>query len=229
MKHMNNELNRRSFINVASGAALAIGGIASASTPGAENASVEQTKIVGIACSPRKGMTTSKAVQAALDAAKAVDEQIETELIDLGGLSIAGWSPKPPQDDFVPILPRLADPAVGALIVGSPCYFRGISSLCKAFIERCMPLREPKMLLDGKLLGAIAVGGARNGGQEMVAQQIQAAMLCFGMTIVSGGPAAPLGATLLSAQDSLASDQAGLETAKAVGRRVALALLAKRK
>lgn len=52
-------------------------------------------KIIRVACSPRKGMTTAKAVQAALDAAKGADARIEVELIDLGGLSIAGYSPKP--------------------------------------------------------------------------------------------------------------------------------------
>jgi multimeric flavodoxin WrbA len=85
------------------------------------------------------------------------------------------------------------------------------------------------MVLDGKPVGAVAVGGSRNGGHEMVAQQIHAAMLCFGMSVVSAGPAAPLGAALVAAQDSIASDQAGLEAAKAVGRRVALAALARQR
>jgi multimeric flavodoxin WrbA len=110
------------------------------------------------------------------------------ELIDLGGLNIAGWTPTPPNDDFAPILPKLQDPAVAGLIIGSPSYFRGLSSLCKAFIERCAPLREPKMLLDGKPVGVIATGAFRNGGQELIIEQIQTAMLCFGMIPVGDAP-----------------------------------------
>ena len=135
-------------------------------------------------------MTTAKAVQAALDAAKGLDERIQVALIDLGGLNIAGWSPAPPKDDFTAILPKLQDPAVAGIVIGSPSYFRGLSSLCKAFIERCAPLREPKMLLDGKPIGVIATGAFRNGGQELVIEQIQAAMLCFGMIPVGGRPPA---------------------------------------
>jgi multimeric flavodoxin WrbA len=175
-------------------------------------------------------MTTAKAVQTALEAAKAASPRIEVELIDLGGMSIAGWSPKPPQDDFTAILPKLQDPAVGGLIIGSPSYFRGLSSLCKAFIERCAPLREPKMVLAGKPLGVVAVGAFRNGGQEMTIEQIQAAMLCFGMMAVGGNAPAFQGATVLSTKDDISADELGLDTARKLGARVAevaLALAAK--
>jgi multimeric flavodoxin WrbA len=167
-------------------------------------------------------MTTAKAVQAALDAAKGRDlQRIEVELIDLGGLHIAGWSPAPPQDDFDAILPKLQDPAVVGLVIGSPSYFRGLSALCKAFIERCAPLREPKMLLDGKPVGVIATGGFRNGGQELVIEQIQTAMLCFGMIPVGGRPPAFQGGTLLTTKDDLSGDELGLGTARNTGLRVA--------
>jgi len=166
-------------------------------------------------------MTTAKAVQAALDAAKGVDPRIEVELIDLGGLSIAGYSPKPPLDDFGAILPKLQDPAVAGLIIGSPSYYRGLSSLCKAFIERCAPLREPKMVLDGKPVGVIATGGFRNGGQELVIEQVQTAMLCFGMIPVGGRPPALQGGTLVSTKDDISGDELGLSTARNTGQRVA--------
>lgn len=178
-------------------------------------------KILGISCSPRKGMTTAAAVQAALDAAKGVDPRIETELIDLGGLSIAGWSPAPPDDDFTALLPKLRDPAVAGLVIGSPSYFRGCSSLCKAFIERCGALREPEMLLDGKPVGAIAVGGFRNGGQELVIGEIHTAMMCFGMVPVGGRPPAFMGGTLVSADNRIDEDELGLTTARNTGARVA--------
>lgn len=178
-------------------------------------------KILGISCSPRRGMTTAKAVQIALEAAQSVDRDIAAELIDLGGLVIGGWSPNPPGDDFGAILPKLQDPAVVGLIIGSPSYFRGLSSLCKAFIERCGPMREPKMLWADKPVGIIATGGSRNGGQEIVIEQIQTAMLCFGMVPVGGRPPAIQGGTVLTVKDDISGDEVGLMTARHTGMRVA--------
>ena len=217
---MKENVTRRQFLGVASTAAVG-GALATTIAQGAEDAPKgKAVKILGIACSPRKGMTTAKAVQAALDAAKGVDPRIEIELIDLGGLSIAGYSPKPPQDDFTAILPKLQDPALGGLIIGSPSYFRGMSSLCKAFIERCAPLRDPKMVLANKPIGVVAVGVFRNGGQEMTIEQIQAAMLCFGMVAVGGNAPAFQGATVVSTKDGISEDELGLDTAKKLGAHV---------
>ena len=212
---MKQNVTRRNFLAAAGVAALAATttAVLSAETSGLD----KPLKILGIACSARKGMTTAKAVQAALDAAKSVNPRIEVELIDLGGLNIAGWAPKPPQDDFAKILPKLQDPSVAGLIIGSPSYFRSMSSLCKAFIERCMPLREPKMLLANKPVGVVAVGQFRNGGQELVIAQIQAAMLCFGMVAVGGHAPAFQGATVLSTKDDISRDEVGMLTVKQLG------------
>jgi len=212
---MKPNVTRRNFLATAGVAALATG-----LAQGAEGAG-KTVKILGVACSPRQGMTTAKAVQAALDAAKGVDARVVVELVDLGGLNIAGYSPKPPQDDFTAILPKLQDPALGGLIIGSPAYFRGMSALCKAFIERCAPLREPKMVLANKPVGVVAVGAFRNGGQEMTIEQIQAAMLCFGMIAVGGNAPAFQGATVLSTKDDISADTLGLDTAKKLGAHVA--------
>ena len=214
---MKPNLTRRTFLATAGAAVLA-----TSLARGAEATSKgKSVKILGIACSPRKGMTTAKAVQTALDAAKSVDARIAVELIDLGGLSIAGWSPKPPKDDFDAILPKLKDPQLGGLIFGSPAYFRSLSSLCKAFIERCMPLREGEMVLGDKPVGALAVGGGRNGGQELVVQQILTAMLSYGMVPVGGKSPAMLGGTLWNTKDDISQDELGLQSAKLLGTHVA--------
>lgn len=217
---MKTELTRRNFVGATAAAALT-GSFAAISTARAASPGGAPLKILGISCSPRKGMTTAKAVQTALDAAKSVNPRITVELIDLGGLSFSGYSPTPPKDDFTAILPKLQDPTVVGLIIGSPSYFRGLSALCKAFIERCAPLREPKMLLDGKPLGVIATGAFRNGGQELVIEQIQVAMLCFGMIPVGGRPPAFQGGTVNSTKDSIETDELGLTTARNTGLRVA--------
>ncbi len=222
---MKPQVNRRRFLGVATTAAAsgALAGTASAAP-----ASGRATKIIGVACSARKGKTTATAVQAALDAAKAAGAGIETELIDLGDLSIAGWKGKDqPADDFTPLLSKFTDPAVGGLIIGSPCYFRSISSLCKAFIERCAPLRSPEMLLADKPLGVVAVGGSRNGGQELVISQIQTAMLSFGMIPVGGHAPAFQGGTLVSSNNSVAEDESGLNTARMVGKRIGETVLSR--
>ena len=214
---MKQNLTRRNFLATAGAAALATSLVQGAESP----SNGKPVKILGVACSARKGMTTTKAVQAALDAAQAVDPRIAVELIDLGGLNIAGWSPNPIKDDFDAILPKLKDPQLGGLIIGSPAYFRSLSSLCKAFIERCMPLREGAMLLADKPVGALAVAGNRNGGQELVVQQILTAMLSYGMIPVGGKSPAMLGGTLWSAKDEVSQDDLGLQSAKLLGTHMA--------
>jgi len=190
--------------------------------------------ILGVSCSPRKGKTTATSVQVALDAAKAVDPRIEVDLIDLGGLEIGGWQggAKPSagtpaiKDDFDELLPRFYDPALGGLIIGSPTYFRSMSALCKAFLERLAPLRSPKLLLADKPVGALSVGAYRNGGQELVIQEIQTVMLCHEVMAVGGKPSAHQGATLWNAyNDDIMKDEFGVKSAQLLGARVAEAAL----
>jgi multimeric flavodoxin WrbA len=219
---MKEPISRRNFLASAGTAAFA----ATATTAlAADSPGGKPIKILGVACSPRHGMTTAQAVRAALDAARAVDPRIQTELLDLGGLNIAPWSPQPPDDDMKTLLPKFQDPALGGLIIGSPSYFRTLSGLAKCFLERLAPLREPKMLLADKPFGVVAVGAFRNGGQELTIEQIQAALLCFGMIPVGGHAPAFQGATLLSVNDSIAQDELGLKTAAQLGKRVAEAAL----
>lgn len=46
-------------------------------------------KILGICCSPRKGKTTFKAMEVCLAAVREVDEQIDTELLELADKKVA--------------------------------------------------------------------------------------------------------------------------------------------
>lgn len=217
-------MNRRNFLST-SFAAGAAATLASTTTKAADKKSV---RILGVSCSPRKGKTTATAVQAALDAARGVDPRIEVELIDLGGMQIAGSSgtSSQPADDFDKILPKLKDPAPDGLIIGSPSYFRSMSALCKAFLERLAVLRKPDLLLADTSVGVLAVGAYRNGGQELVISQIQAAMLCHEVVIVGGKPGAHQGATLWNAyNDDITKDEFGMATARQLGIRVAEAAI----
>jgi len=149
-------------------------------------------------------------------------------------MEISGWTggAKPtdaalPKDDFdLMVLPMLRDPVPDGLIIGSPSYFRSMSALCKAFMERLAVLRSPELLLADKPVGALSVGAYRNGGQELVIEQIQTVMLCHEVMIVGGKPKAHQGATLWNAhKDDITKDEFGIETAKQLGIRVAEAAL----
>lgn len=222
-------MNRRKFMSKT----LAAGAVASIAAPPAGASKSKTVKILGISCSPRKGKTTATAVKVALDAAKEVDSRIKVELIDLGGLEISGFSgsAKPAEsgkagDNFDRILPKLRDTSVGGWIIGSPVYFRSMSALCKAFLERCAVLRKPELFLADKPVGVLTVGAFRNGGQELVISEIQNAMLCHEMILVGGKPGAHQGATLWNAyNDDITKDEFGIDTAKKLGIRVAEAAL----
>jgi len=217
-------MNRREFISTS----LAAGTAATFATKSAQSAQSGSVRIVGVSCSPRKGKTTATGVKAALDAAKTVDSRIETELIDLGGMEISGFSgvAKPTMDDFETVLPMLRDPVPDGLIIGSPSYFRSMSALCKAFLERLAVLRKPKLMLADVPAGALAVGAYRNGGQELVIDQIQSVLLCHEMMIVGGKPGAHQGATLWNlAKDDITKDEFGMDTSRKLGIRVAEAAI----
>lgn len=216
--------SRRHFIKAAGAAALV--GTAAKNAYAVEN----DILIIGVACSPRRGKTTATSMGVALDAAKGVDAKITVELIDLGGKDISGW--KPPvngqnvQDDFDLILPSFQAPNLGGIIIGTPVYFRNMSSLCAAFLERLGALRQPNLQLANKAVGALSVGAYRNGGQELAIQQIQTAMLCHEAVIVGGKPGAFQGATLWNdGSDDITKDEFGMTSARNVGIRVAEAAL----
>ena len=230
---MANRFNRRKFLGTM-GAAAAID-VAANAVYAAPGRKPENVRIVGVSCSPRRGKTTATAVKVALDAAKGVHPEVKVELIDLGGLEISGWAggakptdvELPKKDDFdLMVLPKLRDPVPEALIIGSPSYFRSMSALCKAFLERLAVLRSPRLLLADVCVGVLAVGAYRNGGQELVIEQIQTAMLCHEVMLVGGKPRAHQGATLWNAyKDDITKDEFGMATAKQLGIRVAEAAL----
>lgn len=221
--------DRRAFLGSGVAGAVALGvtaGAVRAEEKGGA-AAAQKISIIGINCSLRKGKTTFAALGAAMEAARAHSKRIETDIVELAELNIDARQVMAPskageQDDFEGLVAKLGSPSVGGIIVGSPVYFSQMSSLCKAFLERCMVFRKSKFALSNKVGGALAVGGARNGGQELTIQGILAALLCQEMVIVGDGrPTAHQGATLVSSNNSIADDDFGLKTAKNLGRRVA--------
>lgn len=227
---MINDISRRGFFGAAGVAATAGAVQGTASADGAEARPTRKTiKIIGVACSAREGKNTAQALEACLEAAKAVDpEAIEVELIELAGKRInglvaAGVELEPgARDDFPEIAPKLSDPAVGGIIIGTPVYFSSMSSLCKEFLERCGQFRKQDYALKNKVAGALAVGGTQRGGQEITVRSVEAVLFAHDMIIVGAGkPNSRFGAMLCSGNGGVAADEFGLGVARSLGQRVA--------
>ena len=226
---MSSDMTRRVFLGTVGATALAAS-TGQAVAADADTPKSGSLKILGIACSPRPGKTTAAAVKVALDAAEAVGPAIETELVELAGLNIPVFDPAAPGSaDFEKVAAKLTDPKVAGILVGTPVYFGSMSSLCKAFLDRCIALRKDNFALANKVAGVVAVGGMRNGGQELTIQTVQAALLAQEMILVGDGqPTAHRGATLWNQGDDISKDEIGLSTARNLGRRVAEVALALR-
>ncbi|MEM4946044.1 MAG: hypothetical protein QXU31_07025, partial [Archaeoglobaceae archaeon] len=94
------------------------------------------------------------------------------------------------------------------------------SAQVKALFDRSIMIRGK---LKGKLGGAIAVGQARNGGQEIVCDQIHQWMLTHEMRLV----AMRFGGTLVGSMKDLEAvkrDEFGLNSCKNLAKKIAEAL-----
>jgi len=225
---MADDLTRRVFLGSA-GAAIAAGSVASAASQatGDQKAGSGPVKILAVCCSPRKGKSTAQVLKECLKAAQKVDNRIEIELIELGGLDIEGSvaagieMPENRKDDFLSLIPKLSDPKVRGIIIGTPVYFSSMTSLCKAFIERLRVFWR-KDTLTNKVVGVVSVGASRNGGQEVTIRSVQDSLFCF-ETVVggSGRPTARFGAGVWSKDGKPLDDKYGMNYVKNLGRRVA--------
>ena len=192
-------------------------------------------KILGICCSPRKGKSTATALGICLDAVKAVDGRIEVELIELAGRKIpgevaAGIALEPGErDDFPALVPKISEPAVAGIILGTPVYFGNMSSLCKAFLDRWIVFHKDKQLAN-KVGGVLAVGGGRNTGVELTIRSVQVALMSQQMIVVGDAPpTGHWGGTVWGGNPAVSTgpapditrDVEGIATVKNLGRRVA--------
>jgi len=216
---MERNVSRREMI--AAAGAAAVTGIAGSAAAEPARPAGGKVRVVAVSCSPRKGKTTAAGLTVALEAAAKV-VGVETELIELAGMDIPVFVPgMKDNDDFAKVAPKLTDPAVGGIIIGTPVYFGNMTSLCKAFLDHWTAFRKG-CLLGGKVGGVLAVGALRNGGQELTIQTVQAVMMAMEMLVAGDGkPTVHRGATLWNHNDSVAADELGLATARALGQHVA--------
>ncbi len=177
-------------------------------------------KILGISGSHRTNGNTEILVKNALDVCK--ENGAEVEFINLADLKIGYCTDcnhcvkenqfKCPIDDDVPeIFEKMVNS--DAIIIGSPTYFACISAKLKALFDRSLPLRRGNYKLSGKIGGAIAVGGSRNGGQEFVTTAIHNWMLLQEMIVVADKKTAHFGGIAVGRKlGEVLNDGVGLQT-----------------
>lgn len=217
-----NNISRRSFLGAAATSAVALSGLPApgAPVPGS-------VKIVGLVGSLRKGKSTYKAMELALESAKTVSPAIATDIIELSGLNLdpyiaVGSKSSDRADDFPAVRDKLTAPEVHGLIMASPVYMGIVSSPLKQLFERMLAFRQGGFPLRNKVGGAIAVGGGRNTGVELILQQLIMFMISQEMILVGdGNPGDHWGGTMQSQGDDLSKDEGSLNTIRGVGKRVA--------
>ncbi len=171
-------------------------------------------KITGISGSPNIGGNNEKIIELVLNIAE--EKGYETDRILLSKLSVMPCTDCgtcktgkecPIDDDMAEIYEKLE--ASDAFVVTSPVFFGCVSAQLKALFDRTILLRRNGFLLKGKVGGAVAVGGSRNGGQEFTIQAIHSWMHIHGMLVV--GDKAHFGGIAVKPVES---DEVGLKTVK---------------
>ena len=194
-------------------------------------------KILGICDSPRK-RSAYTAMEAALQGAAASGESVETELVELRGKKInfcihcnkclkensdrcAVF-----QDDMTPLYDKFYQ--ADGIIIASPVYEMNLTAQTVTIMDRFRSawlkgIDQPEFFMR-KVGAGIAVGGTRNGGQEMTVNAINNFFITQGMTLCTGGNGMYTGAMLWNPGDgtTLMDDPDGLENARILGKKVAI-------
>ncbi|QRN84953.1 flavodoxin family protein [Clostridia bacterium] len=152
-------------------------------------------KILGISSSPRKA-GTDYAVKKALEGAADIGE-VETKYISLRGKTIhpcihcekcMRTNTCVYDDDAQEIIQAMFE--ADGIIIGSPVYDMNynaqLACLFNRFRSRSHDLHQDIRPFGSKVGGAIAVGGSRNGGQEITVSGILNFFLSQGMVVMGG-------------------------------------------
>lgn len=171
-------------------------------------------KITGISGSPNAAGNNERIIDLALSIIE--EKGYETDKILLSQLKVMPCNDCgtcrikkecPIDDEMAGIYEKLE--TSDAFMVTSPVFFGSVSAQLKALFDRTILLRRNGFLLKGKVGGAIAIGGSRNGGQEFTIQAIHAWMHIHGMLVV--GDRAHFGGILVKPVES---DDEGLKTVR---------------
>jgi len=218
------ETPRRDFLKTAGTALGAAGiGVLSMSSAAAQDGAAKKRKIIGINGSHRAGKTCAQALNVVFEAIKAADPTLETELVELASVKVGFALDSPSEPDGIDALfKQITDPSCVGVVAASPIYCGLPSARMTSLINRMSALRNPVWGLKNKIIGLVAVAGARNGGQETILQAMMNAFVAQQMILaVDGVPTSHWGATLWNQGDSIEADTYGVGTAKNLGTRIA--------
>lgn len=199
-------------------------------------------KILGICGSYRKASTYA-ALEAAMDEAAKV-EGVETQIIELRGRKMSACMGcnrcikenvnqclSYPDDDMQEVFDAIGQ--ADGFIIASPIYAMSITPSLSMVFSRLRPnfvlTRVNPDINLYKVGGAIAVGGTRNGGQEMTINAIHGLYHTKGITVVNGGLGVYGGGSVWSGDggaQGAKDDEVGMKHVRAMGRRVAKAAVA---
>lgn len=187
-------------------------------------------KILGICGSHRANGNSESLLRIALGEAQALG--CDTEIVPLHKARIAYCIEcdrcaeqcvlsHDANDDAAAILGKMRN--ADAIIISTPVLFGSVSGKLKSLFDRSIILRRQGFALRGKIGGALAVGGSRNGGQELALMQCIAFMLIHDMLVAGdGAPTAHFGGAAHARNPRDAEkDETGVKTAKNIGKRVA--------
>lgn len=183
-------------------------------------------KVLAINGSPRKKGNTQILID---EAAK----EIGKAGIDFESISIADYDIKPCngcekcykkhwdcpiKDDAARVLKKMVE--ADGLVIGSPVYCGGVTAQLKALMDRSV-MAYQESAFKNKVAGALVVGGAKNGGQELTLLQINAYCLMHDMIVASAENGYYGGMATGDKRGDVAKDKESMDKAKGVGRRVA--------
>lgn len=190
--------------------------------------------ILGVNGSPRHG-ATEKAVRICLNAAAEVPG-VRTALINLAGRQINACINCNAclkrdlgrcavfQDGFEQDFLELYRQCDG-IILGSAIYQMNPTGLLTNFVSRLRPLGKlgRSGAFDMRMGGAIAVGGMRNGGQDLTLAALNATLQTLSVNIVGGGVHFYNGAAVWSQNQMDFDDWKGVLELEIMGRKIAYA------
>ena len=183
-------------------------------------------KVLAINGSPRKNGNTQVMIDVASKELRKAG--IEVEAISLANRDIRPciacdrcskkpWD-CPIKDDAVAVLKKMV--AADGILVGSPVYCGGVTAQLKALFDRSIMPYQGAQFKD-KVGGALTVGGAKNGGQELTLIQIDIYFLMFDMIVASAEDGFYGGMATGNDRGDVRKDKEGMDKAKGVGRRMA--------
>jgi multimeric flavodoxin WrbA len=183
-------------------------------------------KVLAINGSPRKKGNTQIMIDAAVEELRHDRIDVETiavtdyDIRPCTGCDVCSKKPWtcPIADAAIPVLKKMV--ASDGIILGSPVYCGGVTAQLKALLDRSV-IPYQKAELKDKVGGALTVGGAKNGGQELTLMQMNAFFLMHDMVVASSEGGNYGGMATGNDRGDVRVDEEGMKKAKAVGTRMA--------